>query len=692
MDAALAAFPEAERKNRRTKELCTLLGRLCAARDLRGCLDELERLARFVIKADAKMPLPVGADATGGAAAHRRLLALVGLLEACPPVRAAAADVLGAIVGETRALGLFADAGLPDDRGIYQETTERVFRRVLPSPRDEQDLGRLLVRVFPGAQELAWLEDLPPDLFERLAAVVSTGDGPGPFAGLLPAVGDALALLAARVQALGLSNEMRARSRSGGLRESPFFRLPREADRFLALLDDPGPRVEAERALRLTADGCREEMRSVVERLESTGISINVVYGLEVIEQALGRMERLVEVLATAPGPERADSARRLLGVLVRARQADRSLRDLARANLHLLARKLIERAGHTGEHYITATRREYFRMFGSAAGGGVLTVGTAGLKLTIAAQHFPLFVEGFVSGINYALSFILIQFLGFTLATKQPSMTAASLAGTIRDSDGPERFDALVTKIARICRSQLAAAGGNILLVALATLAFDAFWVARSGHHFIGEEKAARVLTSFHPGGSGTIFYAILTGVILWFSSLAGGWIENFAVYHRLPQAIAEHRLGRVVGERTMGAVSRFFARNVSGYGGSIALGFMLGMTPVLGQFFGLPLDVRHVTLSTGQLAFAAVTLGAEGLRQPAFAWAVAGIAVIFVLNLSTSFLLALGVAFRAREVPTADRLQLARAVLRRLLRSPGEFVFPPRTDGAEVVAPAHH
>ena len=89
-------------------------------------------------------------------------------------------------------------------------------------------------------------------------------------------------------------------------------------------------------------------------------------------------------------------------------------------------------------------------------------------------------------------------------------------------------------------------------------------------------------------------------------------GWLENWAVYRRLPEAIAEPPLGRFVGRGTMGCFSRFFTRNISGLGGNSALGLMLGMTPVMGKFFGLPLDVRHVTLSTG-----ALTLRRTGARR---------------------------------------------------------------------------
>ena len=55
-------------------------------------------------------------------------------------------------------------------------------------------------------------------------------------------------------------------------------------------------------------------------------------------------------------------------------------------------------------------------------------------------------------------------------------------------------------------------------------------------------------------------------------------------------------------------------------------------------------------------------------------------GIAVIGLMNFGVSFALALLVALRAREVSNQQRLGLAVAVLRRFLRHPFRFVFPPR------------
>jgi site-specific recombinase len=279
------------------------------------------------------------------------------------------------------------------------------------------------------------------------------------------------------------------------------------------------------------------------------------------------------------------------------------------------------------------------------------------------------------------------MQLLGFTLATKQPSMTAAALAGTLRESADRD-LSGLVSMIARITRSQLAAAIGNIGLVIPAAFVFNRVYQGRTGAPFLDATTAEYVLHSLHPTQSGTIFYAALTGVLLWMSSIAAGWLENWAVYRRLPEAIAGHRMGRFVGRRTMGFLSRFFTRNISGFGGNSALGFFLGMTPIMGKFFGLPLDVRHVTLSTGALTLAVCSLGGASFSNPDLFPAMLGIAIIGSLNFGVSFVLALAVALRAREVERSDRFRLIASVFATFFRSPLQFFFPQR----RTTVPAVH
>lgn len=54
---------------------------------------------------------------------------------------------------------------------------------------------------------------------------------------------------------------------------------------------------------------------------------------------------------------------------------------------------------------------------------------GNVSLGLALSGIVLAGFLEGVLAGMNYAFSFVLIQLLGFTLATKQPATTAPGLA-----------------------------------------------------------------------------------------------------------------------------------------------------------------------------------------------------------------------------------------------------------------------
>ena len=133
----------------------------------------------------------------------------------------------------------------------------------------------------------------------------------------------------------------------------------------------------------------------------------------------------------------------------------------------------------------------------------------------------------------------------------------------------------------------------------------------------------------------------------------------------------------------RRFGAVrlkkfARVLNRNLGGWSTSIVLGYLLGFTPVIGKFFGLPLDVRHVTLSTGTLALAVAHFGTPSMGRRWFYEAVAGIGVIFVLNLWVSFSIAAYVGLRAYEVSGREQLQILRFLVVDGLKSPLRYIWP--------------
>ncbi|MGA2418787.1 MAG: gliding motility protein [Candidatus Acidiferrum sp.] len=688
----LSLFPPAERSNSSLLRLAQKAEALTAASTLPQRLDAFVDLYSWTRERDVLISDPLASAPCAAAEApdpdSKRSLVWTSILESSPEILAQYRQSVAQILRETDGLTFFASSGLPSDRGLLAETSERFSRIVLPSPREDTDLSKLFLRMFPTDKDVDRFFNTLPEHFDRIVSLAAPPDDSDAWPPMVETLLDAFCLLGARIQGLGLSEELRMRSRTDSPQQSPFYRLTRSGDSLVSAVKTNEGLALAEKGLKQTVADCRAELQSIATNLDSNGVNLDVVYVLDVIRHSLLRIEAIAAVLAAEPGPAKKTAVQHLLTDVVRGRLADRSLRHLAHNNLRLLARKITEWAGKTGEHYITTDRSEYWLMWRAALGGGLLTVATAGIKMVVTHSDLPLFFEGFLSGLNYSISFILLQVFSLVLATKQPSMTGAALARIVHRCRDASRSDELVTFVARIFRSQLAAALGNVVAVSLGALAFSFAWRAAIGSPFIPEETAQHTVESLNPFHSGTILFAALTGVILWLSSLAGGWIENWAVYNRLPQAIAEHRLGGLLQRQTLIRISDVFTRNISGWGGSIALGFMLGMTPPLARFFGVPLDVRHVTLSTGTLALSSASLGHESLDHGDLYWAALGIAFTFVLNLTVSFYFALRLALRAQDVTSKDHLQIMRSLVHRFAESPREFFLPPADVAGTVVS----
>jgi site-specific recombinase len=606
------------------------------------------------------------------------------------------------LLGELNSVPLFADAGLPAHPGLAPEIVRRLSSRVLPIAREISDAGILFTSIFSSTRAVTRFSLMPEEIFQRLVALLWPLEGFQTATGIQADLRQALRLLATRVAGRGVTTAIRERGTSRDIHDSPFYRLIFATEMFVVkqkseyardkarISGSDGPLTEAmlwRESVRL----CRKELDHVHQQMEDAGVSSALVYDLGSIEAALERMELLATVFAaedrTFQDSHAGSAARELLNTLVRGRMDDTRLSILFRQNLTLLARKTVERTGHSGEHYVAHNDGEYWKMWRAAAGGGLLTVITAALKLQIVGAHLPLFVEGFLVGTDYAVTFVIMQIFHLALATKQPSMTAAALAGIVRENRGVSRWSKISDYAAQICRTQLAAAFGNVIAVCLGGIVFEELWLHLSGGHFLSHEIAEHAYHGMNPLESGTAIFAAFTGVILWAGGLVGGWAENFLVFNRIPEAIVQHPLSYKVGVRNMHRLAEWLERNVAGWSNSIVLGYLLGLSPVIARFFGIPLDVRHVTLNTGMVALAAAQFGSSAFRQSWLYLAAAGVAVTFVLNLGVSFSIASIVALRAYSVPRAEQIQIFKFILKEVVRSPRDFIFPRRSDSLEPI-----
>jgi len=229
----------------------------------------------------------------------------------------------------------------------------------------------------------------------------------------------------------------------------------------------------------------------------------------------------------------------------------------------------------------------------------------------------------------------------------------------------------------------------GNVVLVLVVAYALAAGIQALGWGSMVDDVHARHILAEHHMLGR-TIPFAIVTGALLFASSIIAGWVENAFVLHRLDSVIAYHpRCTRLLGARRARRWGTYWGENISGWTANVSLGLLLGLVPPIVGFFGIPVEVRHVTLVSGQIAVAAQHLGPAVWQEPALWWAAGGIFITGFLDLAVSFYLAFRLALTAQNVTGVDRRRLYAAMGRRALRQPLSFLLPMRVAPAAAAEP---
>jgi site-specific recombinase len=578
---------------------------------------------------------------------------------------------------------LLADYGFSARNAFISELVQRLHRRWLPASPQTTDAAELFALVLSHPNDAHWLSALTPALLARLAALLrapSDGHHAKSQAGLSywqDSLLEAMTFCTSQIRATGFSPEIRLRMDTNWREHNPFHALSSSFDSVRDAWFSGQGLAEAVQAYQGQLDSCKDAAESVYRHLDAHGISVDLVFRLRQLRERVKRSQALLACLLD--DPQRTSSAR-LLAHLATLEQEQRSVGALVQSSSSLLASKVAERSSETGEHYITRSPAEYREMLGNAAGGGALTALTTALKFAVMALGLGAFWYGFWAGVVYAASFVLIQLLHFTLATKQPAMTAPAMAAKLKDVSTAVALEAFVDEVTHLVRSQTAAVIGNVAVVFPATVLLALGVQQLRGAPMIDEATAHYVLHSLTLAGP-SLLYAAFTGILLFSSSILAGWVENWFVLHRLDSAIRYNpRITRLLGVARADRWAGFWRHNISGLAANISLGFIMGLTPSIMGFFAIPLDVRHVTLSTGQLGAACATLGWEVVHQPALWWAVASIPLIGLLNVGVSFLFAFRVALRAHDVSAFSRTRIYRAIGRRLRQEPLSFVLPTR------------
>jgi len=578
---------------------------------------------------------------------------------------------------------LLADFGFAPRTAFTSELAERLRRKMLPGTPETIDASELFLLALPHASDAKWIAALDAATLARLADALSDPHAVSAWH-WEHVVLDAITFCASQISATGFAPELRLRMSEEARKAQPFHelvadvqalraqvrRLPREAYAQSTELQ------AAAQQLRERLDACRQAASTVYAHLEDNGISVGLVFRLRQLRERVLRIRELMDCLLS---PSPTASAARLIAHLVVVGRERSSVRALVASNSSLLAAKMAERSAETGEHYITRTRGEYREMLAAAAGGGAATALTTWFKFLLGAAALGAFWGGVWLGAMYAASFMFIQLMHWTLATKQPAMTAHAMAAKLKDLSSGTAVEEFVDEVTNLVRSQVAAVLGNVGMVTPCVLLISWLIFLASGNSMIDTAHAAEVFESLSILNPTTLLFAAFTGILLFASSMIAGWAENWFVLHRLDSAMRYNpAITRVLGVARAGRWAGFMRRNVSGFASNISLGFMLGLVPPVLAFLGLGLQARHVTLSAGQLAAAAAAYGPEVWRMSGLWWCVAAIPLIGALNLSVSFYFAFRLALRAHNVSGVDRARIRSAIWARWRERTSSFFIP--------------
>lgn len=404
--------------------------------------------------------------------------------------------------------------------------------------------------------------------------------------------------------------------------------------------------------------------------MHDSGVKVELVYLFQIQKRKLTRLKILMGFLVSEVST--AATVRLFLSQLILDTHHQKSFRSFIGDNLSLLTERIVSSHSHIGEHYVAFTWDDFRKMFRSANGGGAVTALTVFIKFLLAKLGLDGLLKGLLDGINYSGSFLLIQSMGWTLATKQPSATAPFIASALTKSTTEAR-----RSIVALIRTQFIAVMGNLSMV-FPICFIASYALMYLGYPILNMEKSLDTFESSNILGPSVLF-AAFTGILLFIASIIAGWIENWVLVNQLGQRIKYNAKFRSwFGADKTTSIANFIHENANPLASNISLGFILGFVPPIMKFIGLPLDVRHVTLATGGLATSLPMVLHSGVGVWEFLNSVSGIFVIGFLNITVSFTMAFLLASLSSKVKFKSFLRVLKSGVNLILSKPWLLLAP--------------
>lgn len=593
---------------------------------------------------------------------------------------------------------ILSDAAILQDVDFIFEVKKRILAKFLPYQPQKDTLEYVLNQVFYLANDGVWIDKIPLNQLEELYNLLEFGsiyesiDPNSVLSELLVATH----LITQRISGRALETDVIKMVPEFDDYESPFSAFEKE----LFLIEDQIRSSEKHyissedisyAQLLVLHKHCEGFVEKAFHNSSKYGISLRVNQNLLKIKQQLTRLKFLVSLLIVDKEIDQKDNGILLALQLIKFNCYKNNVRKFISESTQLISYEITQHTAKTGERYITETRSEYFKMFRNALGGGFVVGILCVIKVLLSKVDTSIFGHAFLYSMNYALGFIAIYILGFTLATKQPAMTASALIKALEEGEAKqgkktEKYNAFAILFARVFRSQFIAFVGNVIMAFPVSLL--GIWLIDYAFDYnIAATKWEKLITDISPVHSLAIFHAAIAGVFLFLSGIISGSIANRDKHDQVYFRIAEHPvLKKKLGKNLTMKLAKWYEKKWAGIISNFWFGVFMGSTASIGLFLGLNLDVRHITFVSGNLALGLYGANYQVSDSMLF-WGIFGIGIIGLVNFMVSFSLSLGLAFRSRAIPLFELRFVTTSIWNHFKSKPFSFFFPIENKSKSVV-----
>ena len=583
------------------------------------------------------------------------------------------------------------DANILSENAFFPELKKRISYKFLPPVEDENTISYIISKVlFNPKSDSNYIKNINPEdgsEFFKLMEIekIST----------LPKVKKEL-LISANILALrSVGNALEA-----GIAkmvpeyknfDNPFVALQSELDSLIGRFKkDKNLQIDSKdveyKQIKIYLQQCLDFVDKAFKNASKFGISSKINQSLLKIRQQLRRIQDIIPILVVDNEEDVLINSKNLVSNTLKYNSHRNNVRELIDDSTRLISHLITSHTAETGTHYIATSSKEYLKMFWKASGGGIIVGFLCIFKMMMSYSHGSEFSHAVLYSLNYAFGFIIIYLLGFTLATKQPAMTAATMAKVLSDESSSEKnYKEFANLVAKLSRTQFIAFVGNVLWsfpVALAII-YGMDWFLEKN---FAVAKADKLLKDLNPIESKAILHACIAGFFLFISGIISGNISNSSIFNQVPERISQSPfLNQVIGAKNSKKLSDFYTKHWAGIISNFWFGIFLGVIAPLGVFLGLDLDIRHITFSAGNFALALYGKGFD-IDTYTFVISLVTIFLIGAFNFIVSFGLSMLLAFRSRKVNFGELTIIYKSILKYFIKNPLRFFIPLKSelDGA--------